>query len=234
MSREDWKKRLMDAKLPEDVVDALLASTKDEDLVRMKEMTPDEIIESLRQTLLQDKQDMVKCPKCGAMNPEGSTECKDCKASLEEKPPAETKDDTTVDVSFNDLLTRIKEMIESQEIEVEVPALQGMIDEMKALKDAIIKVEATNAELSTSLKEMYALWKGLAEADETKLKDLATNLSPAQKIRLRTTLSEPKVALDVIAKDNGNEPADGVMVIDANGVRYASMTAYFKGEKIEG
>jgi len=49
MSREQWKQRLVDAEFPEDVVDALLADLKDEDLARMKEdMSADDIIASGR------------------------------------------------------------------------------------------------------------------------------------------------------------------------------------------
>jgi len=49
--RSKWRSRLIDAELPEEVVDAFLAGVEDKDLVRMKDMSSEEFMTSMRQAL---------------------------------------------------------------------------------------------------------------------------------------------------------------------------------------
>lgn len=173
MTREQWKQRLIDAELPEDVVESFMADLKDEDLARLKEdMSAEDIVNVLKDAVSDE-----------------TTE--------EESPPEETdeagdEDAETLAQVFKDMEDRIVERITKQlealEIEVAVPQLQDVIAEVKGVKENYDAI-------STRLKEMQDAWNEILKGDTQRLKEMVESLSPAQRIRLRTTLTD-----DVAAK----------------------------------
>lgn len=176
LSREQWKKRLTDAEIPEDVVDALLADLKDEDLARMKEDLSAE--------------DLVDILKDAASADDESDE------DTQESPPdtEETQPDQDVDAiaevfkSMEDrIVERVTTNLEALQIEVEVPQLQEVITTVK-------EVHEDYTAIISSLKEMQELWDEVLKGDTERLKEMLDNLSPAQRIRLKTTLTDDLAA----------------------------------------
>lgn len=173
MSREQWKQRLVDAEIPEEVADALLADLKDDDLLRMKEdMSAEDIVAALKEAASAetDSDDAPKSPP----ETDGDTPDVDDLAQV-----FKTVEDAIV--------KRITEQLEALEIEVAVPQLQEVLTAVKEMQDNYTAIE-------TTLKEMQAAWDEVLKGDTQRLKEMLENLSPAQRIRLRTTLTDTHAA----------------------------------------
>ena len=52
MDREALRERLIAAEFPEEIADDILSKTKDEDLVRMKDMSADELLKAFKDACL--------------------------------------------------------------------------------------------------------------------------------------------------------------------------------------
>jgi len=201
MTRKQWRQRLIDAELPEEVVSALMDSVSDKDLVRMKDLSDEELAEAVTTALKAGgdatpapRTTPITCSKCGTENPADAAKCTKCDAGLEEEeeeeeeakpvPPA-TKDLTTfADYLVGCIDVNIKKALADQTIEVEVP-------ELTMLKDAVDALRSDLEEVQTVLKDM-------AQADTERLAALAKDLSPAQRIRLRQSVPDGDVAVRIL------------------------------------
>jgi hypothetical protein len=176
----------VDAEFPEDVVDALLADLKDEDLARMKEdMSADDIIAALKDAVsaADESEETPKSP------PDDDAQDGDVNALAQ------------VFKSMEDnIVKRVTEQLEALEVEVAVPQLQEVMTAVKEMQDNYAAVEAT-------LKEIQTTWDEVLKGDGQRLKEMVENLSPAQRIRLQTTLTSEQAA-DRIAKFKADQTRD--------------------------
>lgn len=247
MTRDQWKERLVAAKLPQEVIDNLMASIEDEDLVRMKDMSEEEAT-----TYITDLLSLAKaaCPKCGADVPDGAEECPKCGASItaseeegeEKTPPPETKEEEDamagIQALGNYLVEQLKEsgLLQIQEIEIESPELDQLKAEVISLKEVVDGI-------STAFKDLQATLKDLLDTDTQRLKDLNSNLSPAQRNRLHSTVLPGKdVLVRVVTalqerKDDGKkvEVVDegGAVLKDADGNCYATFDDWIRSNPIK-
>jgi hypothetical protein len=233
MDRKTWKQRLIDAEIPEEVVDDLLATVKDEDLVRMKDMSTEEILTAMKDALVEDD------------TAEEDTETAEEQETTTEEDTAEDEDESTLaaDLStFRDeLLTKIKEQMEALEIEVEAPQIKTLSDRVEALEEQISGISAMMKDLSTS-------WAEVLRGDAERLKDMLDNMSPAQRVRLRATLTDQRTAdrvnkwkedrdkaehkdarQDSDFRQLGRLPTGPVTIRDAAGNEYESLAAMARG-----
>lgn len=232
LSKEQLKERLVNAEIPTDVVDALLADLGDEDLARMKEdLTAEDLVAALKDAAKEDD-------------------------APEETVETETPDDTTDDAdalaevfkSLEDqIVNRISAQLETLQVEVQAPQLAEVIETVQALKEY---VEAQ----ATALKEMQDAWNEILKGDTQRLKEMFENLSPAQRIRLKSTLVTD-VATQRVAqfKDDKEKESNGLaqketktdifhaqispgerpVVRDAQGRTYADLGAFAMGQPEE-
>lgn len=250
MTRKGFEKLLLDAGLPQEVVAEVLSSTKDEDLVRMKDMSDmssEEIVAALASVNKADDDTTgappktVKCPKCGADVPEDATKCPKCGAAIEKAQKSDTDivtadddSDDEVQKSFTALADVIVAKIKSEPstIEVEMPALTDLAEAVTELKDLVTKMAA-------DLLIVKDAFDKLAETDEVRLKDVVSGMSDASKVRLRTALSDAETVRRVaeymrqrpdVSKDTAPTVADGGVVIkDAQGNTYANLSDFARG-----
>jgi len=174
MDREQWKDRLLKAGMQAELVDDLLATLKDEDLLRMKDMTPEEIVKTLKEVVEEategdppeeDGEDV------GDSDPDNADDTADIASVLKE---------------FGDgIVERIVEHLKELEITVETPDLAEITSQLKELKDEYTA-------LTTTLKEMQGAWDEILKTDTERLRERLKDLSPAQTVRLRATLSDGK------------------------------------------
>jgi hypothetical protein len=246
MTREQWKDRLLKANLPEEVVDDLLKKTKDEDLVRMKDLTTEEIVEVLKGVAMKaedasdDEEDeetpaeeTLKCEKCDTAVSKDASFCKGCGTKMGEK----KEKDETADVELLEQFVALKDAIVAelserfgvQEVEIEVPEIAQMKDEMASFAERFESLEQT-------LKDMAGVVKDAASTETDILSRAVGNLSTAQMTRLRAHFSRGS---DARAKDYKRERGirdpgpdqigaddlpDGTVVIEnADGTRYSSL-----------
>lgn len=245
LTREQWKDRLVKAGLPEEVIDNLMASVKDEDLVRMKDMSEEEATTYIAGVLALAK---AACPECGAEVPEGAEKCPECGADLakeeeeaeEKTPPPETKEDDDalagIQALGDYLVERLKDsgLMEIQEVEFESPELDGLKVEVMALKEVVDGI-------STAFKDLQATLKDLLESDTQRLKDISGNLSDAQRTRLmQATLPSKDVMARVVQalqerKDDLAEvdvvDQGGGVLRDSNGNFYGSWEDWMQGKE---
>jgi len=187
MNRSEWKKRLVDAEIPEEVVDDLLSTIKDEDLARMKDMSTEQILQTMKDTV----------------------------AESEDETPVEEKEaeDTTPEPSMvemfatlkDSVLTQIAEQLNTLEIEVEAP-------QIKEMAERLVSLEATITTLHEEMKELRNTWSEVLRGDAERLKEMTENLSPAQRVRLRGTLSDGAMSKRIAEhlKDRGLQPKTDV------------------------
>lgn len=238
--RAGWRERLLKAELPEEVVDSFLAGVADDDLVRMKDVTDEQLLATMREALDEAEEDEDE-------EEEEEEEGTDKGATA--------KDDLTKSLSMlADLVaTRVKDMIQETfgTVEVEVPELGQLLDTVAELKEDV-------GALSVSYKELTETWKEVGQDDASRIRDMVRDLSPGQRTRLRQSLSEPATAARVAqfreqqqraAFPTPNQPShrpepgaptvlpattgDGVGIYDAQGHAYASLTDMARGKPID-
>ena len=230
MTREQWRKRMLKAGLPEEVVEATMKAVSDEDLVRMKDMGVDEIQELIATTFKADEdkepppateEGQIKCPKCGVMNPAGATECSECGATLEEK-SEEMLTKKSLDEIMDNLVQRVKDELSIQEVDIEIPLLAEMATQMSSLKDQMDKMQ-----------EQLTLVLGTVETVTKDAATTAANLSPAQRVRMTAMLGQDATRVGNLiaerfkgetvpaADEEQDEPE--VVVKDADGNVYKSL-----------
>lgn len=206
MDRNQWKERLTGFGLPDEVVDAFLKSVADEDLVRMKEYEKDEFLAMLKEALDE--------------TPEGDTQVETEPEVLKEE-KVDAKDLSSELKAFaDDVVTRITEALSLKDLEIEVP-------EVAEIKVGIEKLSARLDEMEATWKEATSLWKDLSESEEEKLRGMVKNLSPAQKSRLRQSVSPEDAVMRVVEqlkeKLGTGASADGVVIKDAQGNTYKNL-----------
>lgn len=216
MDREAWRQRLLKAKLPEEVVDAMMAQVKDEDLVRMKDMSEDEILEVLRKSVEVDD----------------DTSTDDADAEDDADADDATTDDLVAAFKAmeDSIITRVEGLITEITVEVEVPQLEELktaITELEALKDSV-------ASLQTFIKDFL-------ESDEDRLGEIVRNLSPASRTRLRRSVSDDDVIERLtkrLAERNKDTPQDDGKFVptikDSQGNSYLSLAHMARNEPIQG
>lgn len=175
MSRDAWRKRLLEAELPEEVVDSLLDNLKDEDLVRMKDMSTEEILETLKAA-------------AETMKDADSAEDETAQDEPNTDETPDTSDDTSTQLKDLEdrIVQRVTEQLRSLEIEVEIPQLKELSDSVQAIQD-LVSQEAEH------IKELREAWAEVLRGETERLKELVSDMSPAQRVRLRAVFSDGQV-----------------------------------------
>lgn len=194
MDREQWKDRLLKAGMEAELVDDLLASLKDEDLLRMKDMSPEEIITTLK-AVVEEAANEGDPPEgdggdAGDPHEEGADDTADIASVLKE---------------FGDgIVERVVEHLKTLEITVETPDLVEIASQLKEMKNEY-------AALTTTLKEMQEAWDEILKTDTERLRERLKDLSPATRVQLRATLGD-KDALERVTQylRERNQLGDGV------------------------
>jgi hypothetical protein len=210
MDRNQWKERLTGFGLPDEVVEEFLKSVPDEDLVRMKEYEKDEFLALLKEGLDE--------------TPEGDTTEETEPEVLKEEEPVvaeDTKELSPELKAFADgVVARITEALSLKDLEFDVP-------EVAEIKAGIEKLSTRLDEMEATWKEATSLWKDLSESEEDKLRGMVKNLSPAQKSRLRQSVSPEDAVMRVVEqlkeKLGTGASADGVVIKDAQGNTYKNL-----------
>jgi hypothetical protein len=240
MDRKQWRKRLLSAGLNEEVVDSLLAKTKDEDLVRMKDMSGEEVIEALKEVILKAeteaesaKGDETEVKKEGTADSE-SDEDEDEEEEDDEE-VAKLKD--TMDMLAVSIVAQVKDVIAVQEVEVEVPELAALVADVSELKDTMGEVQAV-------LKDLAVIMKDASQDESTVLASMVENLSPAQISRLSKDIGASQSlervvrykeqrkqakTLPEMAASAGDTFVSGTGIVDAEGNEYANLSAMAAG-----
>lgn len=206
MDRNQWKERLTGFGLPDEVVDAFLKSVADEDLVRMKEYEKDEFLAMLKEALDETPEGDIQVETEPEVLKEEKVDAKDLSSELK--------------AFADDVVTRITEALSLKDLEIEVP-------EVAEIKVGIEKLSARLDEMEATWKEATSLWKDLSESEEEKLRGMVKNLSPAQKSRLRQSVSPEDAVMRVVEqlkeKLGTGASADGVVIKDAQGNTYKNL-----------
>lgn len=206
MDRNQWKERLTGFGLPDEVVDAFLKSVADEDLVRMKEYEKDEFLAMLKEALDETPEGDIQGETEPEVLKEEKVDAKDLSSELK--------------AFADDVVTRITEALSLKDLEIEVP-------EVAEIKVGIEKLSARLDEMEATWKEATSLWKDLSESEEEKLRGMVKNLSPAQKSRLRQSVSPEDAVMRVVEqlkeKLGTGASADGVVIKDAQGNTYKNL-----------
>ena len=188
MTKDQWRERLLGAGIPEEVVAATLEGMKDEDFARMKDMSPEQLLAELTKAeLVQDKDQADASADTEADEGDVSDDLVDITEAFE--------------ALKDDLLAQVKDLMSQQEVELEVPALGGVVSDLEQVK----------ADVSV-IKD--ALDK-LVESDEERLLALAKDMSPASKARLvvhtksETTTDDAAIMAAALQKWFGEQAKDG-------------------------
>ena len=193
MTRDELRKRLIDAGLPEEVVDVKLKSLSDSDLARMKDI-PVALVEDFGSEGGKDGEN------------EDSGASKIYEMNMDDLVGAFSK-------AVVDVLKDAEIGVTETELEADVPGLDELLAEVRAVKE---QLEQQNAVLGELLKD-----------EDARIKDKLGDLSAAQRLRIRYTAGSSQAAQD---KDKGEElPTTGDAVIDGSGKAYESITAMLYG-----
>ena len=225
MDRKALRDRLIAAEFPEEIADDYLAHVKDEDLVRMKDMSPDALLQTIKDSLAE-------------MGEEDNAD----DSSDTEKDEAVSSAEALVEVfdSMGDnIVAQVKEYFKEMSIEVEVPNIDKILEEVNSLKDSM-------AAMSQELKDMQESWNVLMQGDKDRLKDILGNMSAASRNRLRLTLTDKEATDKEVedlkgprAKERSNIFRPGIQsdfkptVIDTDGREYENLGDMFHGKPIE-
>jgi len=227
MDRKALRERLIAAKFPEEIADDILKKTKDEDLVRMKDMSPDDIIQAFKDALAEDED-----------------EDEDEDDEKDTKDPDTTEDDEVDDSAEelaevfktlkDDIVAQVKDMFNELSLEVEVPQVSQIHEDVQALKESV-------SDMSKIVTEMQESWTELQKGDKDRLKEILGNMSPASRNRLRLALPDDKVATqdDPRTKDRSTifKPKINTVfkpvVRDAQGNEYEDLGALARNQPID-
>lgn len=259
ISRKEWRKRLVDANLPEEVVDELLESLKDEDLLRMKDVSTEDFLDMVGHAITkaegdddeeEDEDVLAKARKARARAralartkaKAGGTE--EDEEEEEEEPMVSAKDSDAsglnafADLVADRVLAKIKDTLQIQEVEIEVPELKEIISGNKGLEE---KVDA----LSVVFKEMSEVWSAMFKDTDDILAQQFKEMSPASRQRLRSSLDNIEV-LKRAAKfkatiQQGSDattsdivvPSDDAIIKDAAGNVYESLSDMAAGTPVD-
>jgi arsenate reductase-like glutaredoxin family protein len=233
LSRDEWKKRLKDAEIDPDLAETFVDGLSDDQLVRMKEASLEQVKEAVSAALT----------KCFTGSDETETRKKEDgdEDMDEEEEETKKKDDAT---SLKDLMdfanyiiaqteervvAKVKDMLEGQEIEVEVPLLTDMQNDIGVLKEAFDGIGA-------QLKDLVA-------SDTERIKENFAGMSDASKARMRRTFSTDAFKAVELAmqrkkeqaehlKGNQSTPAGngGAIIKDAAGNTFSSLEEFATGD----
>lgn len=222
LTRDQWKERLLKAQIAEDVIDGLLKELSDDDLLRLKDMTDvgeDEFVAALKESL-------------------------DTDTTEEETPPAADEstpdeDDAVMTKAFEALgdytVSRVEAIIKDR-IAVDMP-------DVSAISDSITSLSAVVTEMASQVSAVKDILDEVLKDDTTRLKDIAANLSPAQRSRMRVALDEGSTfdrVFKALKDKNDVSPIPGLealskatiddgVIKDAEGNSYNSMSEFFHG-----
>jgi len=233
MDREKLKERLLQTGMNAELVDDFLATLKDEDLLRMKDMSAEEIVASLKDAVeeVADEGDPPAEEDVDAGDPPEETD--------------DTADIAAVLKEFGDgIVSRVVEQLQALEITVETPEMAQIVEQLKEIKEE-------NAALKTTLKEMQSAWDEILKTDKERLSERLKELSPAARVHLRATLGD-KDALDRVTQFLREQVAAGdavtqppvqdnifrrpmagpgeVRIVDSDGKEYESLGALARGQ----
>jgi len=186
----------------------------------MKDMTPEAIIKSLKDTLEE-------------MGEDEDTDTED---------PDTTEDDEVEDSADalaevfktlkDDIVAQVKDMFNELSLEVEVPQVSQVLEDVQALKESV-------GAMSKVVTEMQESWTELQKGDKDRLKEILGNMSPASRNRLRLALPGDEVATqktprtkDTIFKPRVNAVFKPV-VRDADGHEYEDLGALARNQPID-
>lgn len=182
MDREQWKERLLKTGMEAELVDDILSTLKDEDLLRMKDMSAEEIVKTLKE--------VAEEASTEGDPPEGDG------ADVGDSDPDHADDTGDIAVilkEFGDgIVARVIEQMQALEVTVETPDLAEIVGQLKELKDEY-------AALNTTLKEMQEAWDEILKTDTERLGERLKDLSPAARVHLRATLND-KDALERVTQ----------------------------------
>jgi len=175
------------------VVDVKLKSLSDSDLARMKDI-PVALVENVSNEGGKDGEN------------EDSGASKIYEMNMDDLVSAFSK-------AVVDVLKDAEIGVTETELEADVPGLDELLAEVRAVKE---QLEQQNAVLGELLKD-----------EDARIKDKLGDLSAAQRLRIRYTAGSSQAAQD---KDKGEElPTTGDAVIDGSGKAYESLTAMLYG-----
>lgn len=228
MDREALRQRLIDAEIAEEVVDGLLSELKDDDLVRMKEMSIEQILKALQEALKEDDEE----------DEEDEDETEEGTSYKKEETPSRKSDSDDAEALANvlnalgeNIEAKVKEALDSHTFEVEMPQIAEIQGDIQQLKEQI-------AAVSTVLKEVQEMWDQVFKSDEARLRGLVSNLSPAQRTRLRIGLTDNQM-MERLNKEGTLTPAPGQPapfrpgVRDSQGNEYANLSDMSEGIPIK-
>jgi hypothetical protein len=176
MDRSELKERLLKAGLEVEVVEDFLGSMADEDLLRMKDQTPDEIIEKLQAAIQEIDDDEAEV---------------ELKEDAEDDPVDESVDVASLLKDMEDrVVQRLADQMSALEITVETPDLAEIVGQLTELREAYTALEAT-------FKEIQGTWDEVLKTDTERLHTQLKDMSPAQRIRLRATLTDDEAVARV-------------------------------------
>ena len=192
MDRNEWKERLTEAGLADEVVDDFLSTKKDEDLVRMKDMTSEEIIAKIKEVAEEIYADEEAEPELKDEDAEDSTE------------DSSDEDTDAIAGVLKDMedriVQRLAEQMSALEVTVEAPNLAEIVEQLKELREDYTT-------LQTTFKEIQGTWDEVLKTDTERLRERLKDLSPAQRVRLRATLTDEQ-ALKRVAEQMKDRDQD--------------------------
>jgi len=208
VSRDEWKAKLLKAGLPEDVVAEFLKGVDDADLVRMKDLTENELA-VIAQTAVnkaaqgdmpdEDEEDEEE-EKKGKEKAEDDKDKKGASCKDGDEEPQAGSDTLKDLMAFADYI--VQQTVEKlqagtakdMQYEIEVPELAALVAEVTALKESVSGLQAQYAETLGVLKE-------LTMDDAQRMKEQIAGMSQASKARVRQFFqSSAQDALDRVAQ----------------------------------
>ena len=176
--RDLWYARLCKEGLPEDVVKSFLDELKEDDLLRMKDSDDDVkiVAEELKKALAASEDDPPAVAKDKKDKTDGTTPSGD-DGGL---------DATSLEALISGLgdyiVTKVKDLLPAAIVSDDT----GLTDALsKRLDDVVAMIKELTALVTKSTEQSKDLLEGMATSDAQRIKDLAQNLSPAQRARLR-------------------------------------------------
>jgi ElaB/YqjD/DUF883 family membrane-anchored ribosome-binding protein len=227
MSKDDWLKKLTGHGLPDEVVKAFLDNVKDEDLVRMKDLGDDKVIDIIKEAINSEVVDE-------------ETEVTETDKKPEGEPEAEESNDSE-EAAQAVLIGVVKDTIAAslKEIAVEIPELA----ELSNIKTEIAALKEGFTQLTGMLKDVLEAYSNASKEETQKIKELIGNMSPAQHDRLRRSADPEAVVTRIVSRmkeveqtikkpvpptsaslvPGGPPPSTEVVAMDTEGNIYANL-----------
>lgn len=184
MSKDEWMKKLTGHGLPDEVVKAFLEQVKDEDLVRMKDLGDEKVMDLIKEAINSEVVDEEAEGTDAKETTEGGTE--------------EADKEVTKEVSQDVLISIVKDTIVAslKEIAVEIPELA----ELSNIKTELAALKEGFTQLTGMLKDVLEAYSNASKEETQKIKDLIGNMSPAQADRLRRSADPDAVVTRIVSR----------------------------------